>query len=143
VWVSYQGNRKASSDFPLATHSAYTTAPNVRHTGGFLCGNLPYQIWPYGKRCRINLCETLAVAHGSSSPPALFSTVDTQRAADGTALQRELRCSYCPKAWKLHQYPAGERQGKWRVVEFKLLCDHMLSESECNHGSDDIRSQQG
>ena len=69
----------------------------------------------------------------------LFSAADTQKAADGTPLKRELRCNYCPKAWELHQYPAGERQGKWRVVELKLLHDHMLS--ECDYRSnDDIRS---
>jgi hypothetical protein len=68
----------------------------------------------------------------------IFSTVDTLKAADGTTLRRQLRCDYCPKTWELHQYPTGERQGKWRVVELNQLRLHMLN--ECSYRSNnDIR----
>src|SRR5215470_7788641 len=72
----------------------------------------------------------------------LFSIVDTQKAADDTTPQRLLCCNYCPRTWKLHQYPAGERQGKWRVVEFCQLRLHMLNECDCrsNEGIHSVAS---
>ena len=69
---------------------------------------------------------------------ALFSKTDTETAANGTKLQRELRCNYCPQEWELHRYSTGERQGKWRVVDLEQLRDHMLR--KCSHGSNDILS---
>src|SRR5262249_39198152 len=68
----------------------------------------------------------------------LFTHVDAAWAADGTTLQRELRCNYCAKTWPLHKYSTGKRAGKWRAVSFDRQRDHMLQ--ECNHGSDDIPS---
>jgi hypothetical protein len=69
----------------------------------------------------------------------LFRTVDTQKDADSTTLQCLLCCNYCQRTWELHQYPSGERQGKWRVVEFSQLRFHMLN--ECDYcGNDDIHS---
>jgi Protein of unknown function (DUF 659) len=69
---------------------------------------------------------------------ALFGLVDTETAADGTALQREMRCCYCAKTWRPHKHSTGERLGKWRAISFGMLREHMLQ--ECNHNSDDILS---
>ena len=69
----------------------------------------------------------------------LFSTADTLKASDGTVLQRELRCKYCPKTWELHRYPSGPRQGKWRVVELNQLRRHLRDECDYS-GNDDILS---
>ena len=68
----------------------------------------------------------------------LFTFVDAEMAADGTTLRREVHCSYCAKAWGLHKYSTGEREGKWRAIDFYVLRNHMLG--ECTHGSDDIHS---
>ena len=68
----------------------------------------------------------------------LFHLVDTEMAADGTVSQRELHCLYCPKAWQIHKHSTGKRQGKWRLVNFDILRNHV--QQKCNHGSEDIRS---
>lgn len=65
---------------------------------------------------------------------ALFTLVDTDVAADGTALQSELRCKYCGNKWKLSQYPPGKRQGKWKAIDLEKLRKHM--EQQCSHNND-------
>ena len=140
MWVSYQGNRKASSDFPLATHFAYTVAPKVRHTGVFFVRELAGSVRLDHTENAVGSIRAKHYLLPMAPHPlhALFSAVNTQKAVDGTTLQRERRCNYWPKAWKLHQYSTGERQGEWRAINFNVLCDHM--QQKRRHGNDNILS---
>jgi hypothetical protein len=68
----------------------------------------------------------------------LFTEVDIETTADGTVLQRELRCNYCQTVFQVRRHRSGDRQDKSRVIQPSRLCNHMRR--KCNHSNDDILS---
>ena len=67
-WSLWHPQSRSEQFAPPVSLSSPRCAPYRRVCAG-ACQIRSDQIGPYGECCRIDLCEALAAAHGSSSPP--------------------------------------------------------------------------